>query len=403
MADLCDRPDLTPIKTMGTLSTAADAGDLRSGATATWDYPCGLEKMTSALGPHGQYIDIRKPQNLDYWHYRQGLRCMVCNWEAHVHARQPQFFIQHNPGPSPPPGELASRSAHALESYQHETLKFWVRDQLRMLGMSARVERGVDSRRPDVSAHLGDRVVAVEVQWSPLDIETARARTTDLQAAGCDVLWLVRHCSWLGRLPALSIVDFDPPDGQYQCLTGRLGITENAILVPARGRYPLVEFLRGWVATDLAWGYAKPRNGGWTTVANWEKYTAAQCERIAHRDQRIAELVRDCDSAQRRIVELTRDCVAAQQLVANRDTVVQQQRDEVSSLTSKLARATESIAKLRPERDNAVRIARKMNDERASLQQRFEQVQLRNVALTVAVSIVSFVLFLCFLSSCVGS
>ena len=45
-------------------------------------------RMIRALGPSDVVVNVREPGEYEYWHGRDGLRCMNCNASVHVMQRQ---------------------------------------------------------------------------------------------------------------------------------------------------------------------------------------------------------------------------------------------------------------------------------------------------------------------------
>ncbi|MFF0637711.1 hypothetical protein ACFYTS_35060 [Nocardia sp. NPDC004151] len=136
-------------------------------------------------------------------------------------------------------------------------------------------------RRPDVFGTCDGRGYAVEIQWSPLTVEEARARTEHHRAAGADeVLWLTRSCTWVEQLPALGIKSFTPTagGGHYFAHTGYLRHGRRAELrvEPIAVR----QFLDVWIGGELAWGYRETEKAGWATMTDWTAYTSEQADEI---------------------------------------------------------------------------------------------------------------------------
>ncbi|MFB8001516.1 hypothetical protein [Nocardia sp. NPDC056000] len=172
---------------------------------------CFAQRMTAALGPFGEYVDIASEDVFQTWQNRTGLCCLVCGRPAEIyHSKVRNLFVRHGKGYGPK-GTAAQRRA-ARETFLHYRFKYWVRDELRVRGVAAEVEVDLGVRKPDIFGESSDgRGYSVEVQWSDLSYENAAQRTADQQTAGVhEVVWLTRNCDWVARLPALGIASFAP-------------------------------------------------------------------------------------------------------------------------------------------------------------------------------------------------
>lgn len=78
------------------------------------------------------------------------------------------------------------------ESPEHIELKALVATLMTSYGWHAQTEVSGDGWRADVLARREDRAVAVEIQLSPQDAETTRARTARYRRDGLRCLWLMR-------------------------------------------------------------------------------------------------------------------------------------------------------------------------------------------------------------------
>ncbi|WP_406272545.1 hypothetical protein OH799_32970 [Nocardia sp. NBC_00881] len=279
------------------------------------------QMMTAALTPGGEYVNIIDPAVFNSWHLRKGLSCLGCKNDLTVVERDQSRFLRHRPGTV-----AAGRSeAHSgEETFLHNRMKHWVRNQLRQMGMTdAQVEQSVGNQTPDVYGHYQDRSFAVEVQWSPLAEKVARERTTGLRIAGVDhIVWLTRHCDWVSRIPALGIADFDPPDDEYTAFTGfycahSRGMRESQLSVSS--------FLQQWIDNELGWAYIDLSRRGWATVTDWEERTRQQSATITNlkhdlqtRDAEIGQLKADLDTksaeANKATTDLDRVITAANRL-----------------------------------------------------------------------------------------
>lgn len=103
-------------------------------------------------------------------------------------------------------------AGHDPESWFHLTGKLLIAEWLRQDpgGWVVLVERTVDTgpkRRPDVSAKRADgSAIAIEVQYSPLDPDLWRARTSDLWVAGFSPIWMWGHRGVHARPVAADIL-----------------------------------------------------------------------------------------------------------------------------------------------------------------------------------------------------
>ncbi|NUS43730.1 MAG: hypothetical protein HOQ24_08600 [Mycobacteriaceae bacterium] len=183
-------------------------------------------------------------------------------------------------------GQTGGIAAGGDETYLHERMKHWVRDTLRDAGMvDADEEQTVGDRRPDVYGHYNGQAFAVEVQWSDLDEDHARARTDGLLAAGVgQVLWLTRPCLWVPRLPAVGIRDFNPTGPDYDIFTGAFSYWPSGMRVQ---QYSLRAFLRQWVAADIDWAWIDLTKAGWATMTDWQQHTERQAREIARLEDRL--------------------------------------------------------------------------------------------------------------------
>ncbi|MGW4121358.1 competence protein CoiA family protein [Nocardia sp. NPDC004711] len=235
--------------------------------------------MTAGLGRYDEFIDIAVEESFQAWHNTAGLRCLVCRHPVVVYrSRGKNPFVRHSKGHGVTVSARDRQSAG--ETFQHLRFKYWVRDELRNRGVDAEIEVWQDGRRPDVFGKRDGRGYAVEIQWSPLTVEEAHARTEHHRTAGADeVLWLTRSCNWVEQLPALGIKSFTPTSGgHYFAHTGYLRHGRRAELrvEPIAVR----QFLDAWIEGELAWGYRETEKAGWATVTDWTAYTAEQADEI---------------------------------------------------------------------------------------------------------------------------
>ncbi|WP_458686359.1 competence protein CoiA family protein [Nocardia tengchongensis] len=218
----------------------------------------------------------------------------------------------------------------AGETFQHLRFKYWVRDELRTRGVAAEIEVWQDGRRPDVFGKRDGRGYAVEIQWSPLTVEEARARTEHHRAAGADeVLWLTRSCNWVEQLPALGIKNFTPTSGgHYFAHTGYLrhGRRTELRVEPIAVQH----FLDAWIAGELAWGYRQTKKEGWATVTDWTAYTPEQADEIDQMQLKVE---------------------AADTRVSKQADAIRKQNERTDALTAESARHKRDLATRTAERD----------------------------------------------------
>ncbi|RDI59013.1 hypothetical protein [Nocardia pseudobrasiliensis] len=170
-----------------------------------------------------------------------------------------------------------------------QRLKYWLRGWLLACGADdAEVDRPLGAQTPSVLWRNGSRRYAIEVRSAPVALADAQERTARLRAVGCDeVLWLCPPGYWVARLPALGVDDFAPLVCRYQAVSGMLSAGPADVVRPHEDPWPVREFIEGWVAGELAWGYRDDTTGGWATVADWEQHTRAQALLIAQQRQEL--------------------------------------------------------------------------------------------------------------------
>ncbi|MFF0495765.1 hypothetical protein ACFYU5_05120 [Nocardia aobensis] len=261
---------------------------------------CAGSEMTAALGPYGVLIDVRDEGLFDDWEAKQGLRCLLCRHKVEAyHSRVGNPFLRH--GKRAPAGQIPG-GGKGSETFDHARLKYWTRDRPSP-PTAARVEPHIGDQFPDVYGTKNGIAYAIEVQWSQLDLDTARERTQGLRAAGCDrVVWLTRHCNWVEKLPAVGVSDFRPAtrDG-YELHTGvlrhqptrRASGTRMAVT-----RWSLDRSLRDWTNSgtdELAWAYSTATTAGWATVTDWEQHTKDQAHEIVTKKRQLADALTERD------------------------------------------------------------------------------------------------------------
>ncbi len=227
-------------------------------------------------------------------------------------------------GPLPDGSGYACRCPECVDAqWNTRRLKYWLAARLLAYGADeAEVDRRVGDIPVDVYWRVGDREYAIEVRSGALDRGLAQRHTDRLREAGCaGVLWLCAPGYWVAHLPALGIADFAPPACDYLIDIGMLDAAHSAVALPRREPYELRNFLEGWVAGDIAWGYRDTTTGGWASVTDWEHHTRTQAGVIARQRQ---ELVNQRTT-----------------LAVSRKTVRDKQK-QIMKLTARLERSAES-------------------------------------------------------------
>ncbi|MBF6329769.1 hypothetical protein IU452_14690 [Nocardia transvalensis] len=170
-----------------------------------------------------------------------------------------------------------------------QRLKYWLRGRLLASGADdAEVDKSLGAQTPGVLWRRGSRLCAIEVRSAPVFLAHAQERTARLRAVGCDeVLWLCPPGYWVPRLPALGIDDFAPLVCEYRVVSGMVEAGPSGAVVPHEKPWAVREFIEGWVAGELAWGYRDETTGGWARVTDWEQHTHAQALMIARQRQEL--------------------------------------------------------------------------------------------------------------------
>ncbi|MGW5137557.1 hypothetical protein ACWEPH_00600 [Nocardia beijingensis] len=107
---------------------------------------CTGVEMNAALGRYNKFIDIRIPEKFDTWHGTSGLRCLVCRYPVVYRSRARNPFVRHRKGQAATRNPVAAKTSR--ETFLHQRLKYWVRDELRNRGVSdAEVETPLGNRR----------------------------------------------------------------------------------------------------------------------------------------------------------------------------------------------------------------------------------------------------------------
>jgi hypothetical protein len=237
-----------------------------------WPKYCSNRRMTAGITKHEQVVRIRKPGNYDRWKGSKELFCIACGWRVIPHRRS-DVFCRHAADEDSDRPHTKPQDDH-LETYQHRLLKYWARDELQQLGASdVVVEKHRGTGRPDVSGRVGNRLLAVEVQWSRISKPEIHQRTSQLRQAGCDVVWLMRYRDHLASHPTIAVDDFDPEDNHYTYSAGLLvPDSYSEVLAPGDKNSTLSSFFELWVGNLLMWGRYEPHKGGWALLDDWHRH-----------------------------------------------------------------------------------------------------------------------------------
>ncbi|WP_216917991.1 competence protein CoiA family protein [Nocardia noduli] len=349
---------------------------------------CPGKRMTKALGPYDEVVDVRDQSSYTQWRSQRGLRCMLCGnaVEAWTSSAANQF-ARH--GKNTPAGRLPPEG-RGSETLQHAVLKYWTRDHLRSIGFDAEVEPQIGEQYPDVYGTRHGTSHAVEIQWSSLDHAAAAARTAGLRAAGCDqVLWLTRHCDWVERLPAAGLGTFTPAAvGGYHLHTGHLAMKSTR--TPGHRTLQvqpssLPRLLTRWADQQLVWAYTTTNTAGWATVTDWEEHTRNQATQIVTLQQRLDKQVTHIEDSRRRLA------ATADQLTQTTDTLTQERARHTQTrdnLAADLARArTEHNAHTEEHRQQLGKLTAGYQREVTALTAELEHAKQRITTLTRAVAV----------------
>lgn len=275
-------------------------------------------RMIRALGPSDVVVNVREPGKYEYWHGRDGLRCMNCNASVHVMQRQNgSRWMRHSAADKQ---RCAAAATSGPEGYEHELLKYWLRDWFRASGYEAHCEKRVGSSIPDVSATaLDGRKLAVEVQLAHLNESEAQRRTELLLAQGREVLWITHHCNWVDRLPAVglniqAVPEGAVPDGPATKIDDNYYAVREGILTcgpngDLRGgkQTALESFLRRYHEQQVHWALLRPEQYGWALDTDWERHLDWQ----AHHITELEEELRQADITRQQVTADHEDQLAA--------------------------------------------------------------------------------------------
>ncbi|WP_245663028.1 hypothetical protein [Nocardia inohanensis] len=167
--------------------------------------------------------------------------------------------------------------------------KYWLRGRLLAAGVvDAQVDIDVGPYTSDLLWRKGDRVCAIQVTSAAPELARARDLTAQLRNNGCtEVLWICPPGFWTSQLPALAVVDFAPEACEYRVVGGLLTAGPGGVVTAREGSLELREFIIGWAAEELAYGFRDEHTGGWATVTDWERHTRTQAAVIARQRQEL--------------------------------------------------------------------------------------------------------------------
>lgn len=220
-----------------------------------------------------------------------------------------------------------------------QRLKFWLAGRLLDFGADeAVVDRDIGSVTVDVYWRKAESEYAVEVRGGPLAQQAAAAHTDRLRALGLTgVLWLCDPGLWVTRLPALGLGDLAPDSCDYRAVSGMLEIGPGGVVVPRTEPYELREFLRGWVAGEIAWGYCDESRKGWASVTDWEQHTGTQARILARQRQELVNQRMALAVVRTTLRERTKQVSTLQTRLEHTRQSAQEQADELALVTRKLA------------------------------------------------------------------
>lgn len=255
---------------------------------------------------------------------------MVCHARVHVVQRESGGrWMRHSAADQQ---RCAVAAASGSEGYEHELLKYWVRDWLRARDYEANCEKRVGSSIPDVSATSPDgRKLAVEVQLAHLAESEAHRRTDLLLAERHEVLWITHHCNWVAQVPAIGLaVETVRQDRATEIDGKHYSVSEGILTCASSGdlrggtKTALETFLSYFHEQRVHWALLRPAQYGWALDVDWEKRLNWQTTRIAElegqlrqiersRAQSVADHQRELAEARARLAEQE-----AQQRLTNR-------------------------------------------------------------------------------------
>jgi hypothetical protein len=283
---------------------------------------------------------------------------------------------------------------HRPERYEHELLKFWVRDRLACLGFQAECEQRVNRSQPDVRAVGFGRQLAVEVQPGYLRDDEVEARTAKLRAEEHEVLWLTRHCNWVQQQPAVNVRALDRAvddstrigESYYLVREGVLCPDPSGELVAGQRDVALGTFLDLFSQGRIGWAMLRDEQYGWAVTEDWQKHLERQGRRVADLERQLQQALQ----AQRRLeavrIDERRELTSTRSAVAATRTQLQAEQAQARAIAEQLEavrderdngmQLAEQLEAVRDERDNGMQVAEQRGARLRDLQERLARTAL---------------------------
>lgn len=227
----------------------------------------------------------------------------------------------------------------ADSQWNAQRLKYWLASRLLAFGADeAVVDHRVGPMTVDVWWRRGGEQFAIEVRTGPLTQQLAQDHTDRLKALGCStVLWLCAPGFWVSQLPALGIADLSPESCEYRAVHGILEQGPTGLVVPDERPYELREFLRQWVAGEVAWGYRDHFRKGWAAVTDWEKHTRTQALMLEQQRQELMQQRTALAVARQSVREKKRQLAKAHARVERTAQRAREQAESVAEVGRRIA------------------------------------------------------------------
>ncbi|MFB7716801.1 MULTISPECIES: hypothetical protein [unclassified Nocardia] len=247
------------------------------------------------------------------------------------------------------PGERCREPGCPDCRWDTQRFKFWLRARLLSAGADeAQVDVAIGGLTPDLLWRIGDRVCAIEVHSAAPELARARQQTAALKSGGCtEVLWITPPGFWTAQLPALGIDDFAPAACDYKVLGGMLSGGPGGVVSPSQSACELREFITGWVAEELAYGFRDEHMGGWATVTDWERHTRTQAAVIARQRQELQNQRTALALARKATRDKTKQLIRLTQRLERTEASSQQQADDLAQARRRIADHSRVDATLR--------------------------------------------------------
>ncbi|WP_405138786.1 hypothetical protein [Nocardia sp. NBC_01388] len=223
--------------------------------------------------------------------------------------------------------------------WDEQRLKFWLRARLLAAGVeNVQVDAPIGTLTPDLLWRMDDRVCAIEVSTTPPDLVRAKQLTAALRTGGCsEVLWITPPGFWTSQLPALGLDDFAPASCDYRALGGLLAAGPGGVVSPSQTACELRDFITGWVAQELAYGFRDEHTGGWAMVTDWERHTRTQATVIARQRQEIMNQRTALALARKATRDKTKQMLRLTGRLERAEVSAQQQADDLAQVRRRLA------------------------------------------------------------------